>query len=247
MKSPVVYCNCTHATIISEHVKGEILERLSESGTAVEVVSDLCERAARRDAILRRLAAAPTLQIIACHPRAVRWLFAAAGAPLPQDGVEFFNLRLQSAKAILEGLVLPKKAASRRAKPTSRPLLPAKKSGEWIPWFPVIDYDRCKNCRQCLQFCLFGVYAQDAEGKVRVVHPDHCKTGCPACARLCPEAAIIFPKYSEAPIAGDDRLPAKAGAAPPIDFSSLAGMDLKEAMRRREAILRDALRKGGHE
>ena len=246
MKSPIVYCNCTHATIIPERVKGEVLERLRESGTAVEVVSDLCERAARRDAILRRIAAAPTPQIIACHPRAVRWLFAVAGAPLPQDGVEFFNMRMQGAKAILEGLDLPKQAARRRAKPTSRLPLPAKKSGEWIPWFPVIDYDRCKNCLQCLQFCLFGVYAEDAEGKVRVVHPDKCKTGCPACARLCPEAAIIFPKYSEGPIAGDDRLPAKAGAAAPVDFSSLAGLDLKEAMRRREAILR-AHRKGGHE
>ncbi|HEX8311367.1 MAG TPA: ferredoxin family protein, partial [Chthoniobacteraceae bacterium] len=30
--------------------------------------------------------------------------------------------------------------------------------GQWKPWFPVIDYDRCTNCMQCLSFCLFGVY-----------------------------------------------------------------------------------------
>src|SRR5437764_15133530 len=25
----------------------------------------------------------------------------------------------------------------------------APKHGEWKPWFPVIDYDRCTNCMQC--------------------------------------------------------------------------------------------------
>ena len=35
--------------------------------------------------------------------------------------------------------------------------------GGWKPWFPVIDYDRCTNCMQCLSFCLFGVYGVDAE------------------------------------------------------------------------------------
>src|SRR5690349_15887991 len=36
--------------------------------------------------------------------------------------------------------------------------------GGWKPWFPVIDYDRCTNCMQCLSFCLFGVYGADREG-----------------------------------------------------------------------------------
>ncbi|MEM9803556.1 MAG: hypothetical protein AAGA20_24785, partial [Planctomycetota bacterium] len=31
--------------------------------------------------------------------------------------------------------------------------------GAWTPWFPVIDYDRCTNCMQCLSFCLFDVYS----------------------------------------------------------------------------------------
>src|SRR5687767_1981373 len=30
--------------------------------------------------------------------------------------------------------------------------------GAWKPWFPVIDYQRCTNCMQCLSFCLFEVY-----------------------------------------------------------------------------------------
>ncbi len=60
-------------------------------------------------------------------------------------------------------------------------------------WYPVIDYERCVNCRQCHEFCLFGVYAIDEPGQVQVVQPDKCKPGCPACSRLCPQGAILFP------------------------------------------------------
>ena len=38
------------------------------------------------------------------------------------------------------------------------PQVGAEAPGAWKPWFPVIDYDRCTNCMQCLSFCLFDVY-----------------------------------------------------------------------------------------
>jgi NAD-dependent dihydropyrimidine dehydrogenase PreA subunit len=63
-------------------------------------------------------------------------------------------------------------------------------------WYPVMDGDRCTACRHCLQFCLFGVYDLDAEGRVTVANPDACKPGCPACSRICPQGAIIFPLYA---------------------------------------------------
>ena len=70
-------------------------------------------------------------------------------------------------------------------------------------WYPLIDQSRCVNCHHCLQFCLFGVYELDAEGKVCATNPDSCKPGCPACSRICPEGAIIFPLYERDPaIAG---------------------------------------------
>ncbi len=70
-------------------------------------------------------------------------------------------------------------------------------------WYPVIDRDRCVNCRQCVDFCLFGVYSADGDGSVQVENPDSCKNGCPACSRICPQSAIIFPHYeSDANIAG---------------------------------------------
>jgi Pyruvate/2-oxoacid:ferredoxin oxidoreductase delta subunit len=52
----------------------------------------------------------------------------------------------------------------------------AVKHGEWKPWFPVIDYDRCTNCMQCLSFCLFGVYGVDERQKIQVQNNDNCKT-----------------------------------------------------------------------
>ena len=80
-------------------------------------------------------------------------------------------------------------------------------AGSWVPWYPVIDYDRCVNCGRCAEFCLFGVYGEDDEGAVRVERPSRCKTNCPACARTCPEVAIIFPKHAEGPISGAEVRP----------------------------------------
>jgi Pyruvate/2-oxoacid:ferredoxin oxidoreductase delta subunit len=68
-------------------------------------------------------------------------------------------------------------------------------------WYPVLDRTRCTSCAHCLQFCLFGVYETNA-GQVVAVRPDNCKDGCPACARVCPEGAIMFPLSDEPAIAG---------------------------------------------
>jgi Pyruvate/2-oxoacid:ferredoxin oxidoreductase delta subunit len=110
----------------------------------------------------------------------------------------------------------------------------AAKHGEWKPWFPVIDYDRCTNCMQCLSFCLFGVYGVDEAGKIQAQNHDNCKTNCPACSRVCPEAAIMFPKYKSGPINGDvvsaDDLQREKMK---IDISALLGGDVYSMLRER--------------
>jgi len=69
-------------------------------------------------------------------------------------------------------------------------------------WYPVVDYSRCSSCGQCMEFCLFGVYSE-VEDRVVATSPDNCKPGCPACARVCPQGAIMFPHYEDDPaIAG---------------------------------------------
>jgi len=110
----------------------------------------------------------------------------------------------------------------------------AAKHGEWKPWFPVIDYDRCTNCMQCLSFCLFGVYGVDEQHRIQVQNNDNCKTNCPACSRVCPEAAIMFPKYKAGPINGDVVSNADLQREKmKIDISALLGGDVYAMLRER--------------
>jgi NAD-dependent dihydropyrimidine dehydrogenase PreA subunit len=110
------------------------------------------------------------------------------------------------------------------------------KPGAWKPWFPVIDYERCTNCMQCLSFCLFDVYGVSTGGKIQVRNETNCKTDCPACSRVCPEVAILFPKYRHGPINGDvisaDDLRREAMK---VDISALLGGDIYQALRDRSA------------
>jgi NAD-dependent dihydropyrimidine dehydrogenase PreA subunit len=87
-------------------------------------------------------------------------------------------------------------------------------------WYPVIDYSRCTNCMECIDFCLFGVYGVDGVETILVEQPDNCRKGCPACSRVCPENAIIFPQHKTPAIAG---APVVAGASLKIDLSQLFG------------------------
>ncbi|MCU0721116.1 MAG: ferredoxin family protein, partial [Pirellula sp.] len=87
-------------------------------------------------------------------------------------------------------------------------------------WYPVIDYSRCTNCMECIDFCLFGVYGVDKAETILVEQPDNCRKGCPACSRVCPENAIIFPQHKTPAIAG---APVEAGSAFKIDLSKLFG------------------------
>jgi Pyruvate/2-oxoacid:ferredoxin oxidoreductase delta subunit len=115
----------------------------------------------------------------------------------------------------------------------------ARKLEAWKPWFPVIDYDRCTNCMQCLTFCLFDVYGVDANDKLTVQNQSNCKTDCPACSRVCPEVAILFPKYKKGPINGDVvRQEDVQREAMKIDISALLGGDLYASLKTRSSEAR---------
>ena len=107
-------------------------------------------------------------------------------------------------------------------------------------WYPVIDYSRCTNCMECVDFCLFGVYGVDDAGGVLVEQQDSCKKGCPACSRVCPANAIVFPGHKTPAIAGAD---GEVGNLK-IDLSRLFGAaegdPLKQAAAERDVhLLRD--------
>ncbi len=87
-------------------------------------------------------------------------------------------------------------------------------------WYPVIDYSRCTNCMECIDFCLFGVYGVDLLDRILVEQEDNCKKGCPACSRVCPANAIVFPEHKTPGIAGAEGGPAEDFK---IDLSKLFG------------------------
>ena len=118
--------------------------------------------------------------------------------------------------------------------PATLPTVPPVQA--WKPWFPVIDYSRCTNCMQCLSFCLFDVYGVSADRKIQVQNQSNCKTDCPACSRVCPAVAIMFPKYRHGPINGeevtDDDVRREAMK---VDISALLGGDIYSMLRDRSA------------
>ena len=228
-KSPLIlYCRCAYSQIIPDEVKCAVLNALTEAGVEFEAVPDLCELAARHDPVLGRWANADAIKVIACFPRAVKWLFHAGGAPLQGGRVEFLNMRTDSIESILDSLSECEGSATEHRDSD------LDKTDVWVPRLPVIDYERCANCKQCLNFCLFGVYGLSQQEQVEVQKPANCKTNCPACARVCPQKAIIFPKYTESPFNGDqvkedDGEGAEAGAK----LSELLGGDIHDVLRHR--------------
>ncbi len=232
----ILFCHCAHARIIPEERKSLILAGLTARGVPYRSIPDLCGLAAGKAPVLADLARRPGLMIIACHARAVRWLFHHAGAPLQPGRCEVLNMRVQDADDILARLPAG-------MQDQAQPVPEADPDKDWIPWFPVIDYDRCTNCRQCLEFCLFGVYESDADGKVKVTNPRGCKTHCPACARICPQAAIIFPKVEDAPINGaevTDETLVRAQAR--INMDEVLGDNVYAALAKRRAKRRALLK-----
>ena len=127
MSAPrILYCHCTHAQVVPREVKEAVLKKLCDSGVSFEAVADLCEMSARQDSALKRLAEGGCIKIAACYPRAVKWLFHTANAPLPLGGTEVLNMRVQSADevaaALFEPELKPNLPAGKETKPSTAEL-----------------------------------------------------------------------------------------------------------------------------
>ncbi len=101
----IIYCHCAYAQVVPADVKQEVLQTLSASDVSFEGVADLCEMAARRDPWLQEVAKDGQVRIAACYPRAVKWLFSSAGAPLPDRGIEILNMRTDTAPEVAARLL----------------------------------------------------------------------------------------------------------------------------------------------
>lgn len=123
--APILYCHCAFAKVIKPEVKQAVLGALVADGRPFEAVPDLCELAARKDPRLAELAAAANtserpLRIAACFPRAVRWLFAAAGSELPET-VAVHNMRETPADELSAQLLAEEDAAPAEPAPSEDP------------------------------------------------------------------------------------------------------------------------------
>lgn len=101
----ILYCHCAYAKVVPVETKAAVLEGLVQAGVEFDAVPDLCEMAARSDPRLRDLSAEGSLQIAACYPRAVKWLFASAGASLDRPAVQILNMRTEPPGRVLAGLL----------------------------------------------------------------------------------------------------------------------------------------------
>jgi NAD-dependent dihydropyrimidine dehydrogenase PreA subunit len=69
-----------------------------------------------------------------------------------------------------------------------------------IPWGPTINYEKCVNCRKCVDYCELGVYEfEENQGKKRpiVKNPNSCVVLCTGCEEICPASAITHPSKRE--------------------------------------------------
>lgn len=184
-----IVCRCARDGKLPSAAADALCTDLTDKGVTFTEVDDLCALVAGQGEDLRSLfAGVESARIFACRPRAVRWLLHRGGVDLPELQVH----------SLLDPVNLPEPlpAAGEAKKLATDP--------DTNPWGPAIDYDRCTNCAKCLNFCLFGVYGKSLDGQVQVEKPQYCKDKCPACARVCPTSAIIFPKITETPFDGSE-------------------------------------------
>jgi NAD-dependent dihydropyrimidine dehydrogenase PreA subunit len=254
IKNLVVFCKCQSRKDAPEWIK---TARYLEGREDIPSVSltDLCGWCALSpQRFINLISQASTVLIIACHPRAVKLLLQQAGiADLKK--IKFFNLLDNSHEKLFSDHKDFRDLPFRPGKKSENKKYLAGMEQElvsgdhinadplWPAWYPVIDPDRCNACGQCADFCLFGVY-QKTKDKVTVINPQGCKNNCPACARICPRIAIVFPKYATGgPIGGSDSIDETLELQrQQQDSASILGNDIYQALEQRKMKRRSVIR-----
>lgn len=69
-----------------------------------------------------------------------------------------------------------------------------------IPWYPIIDYEKCITCGKCVEFChnrAFDFEEKDGKKRTVVKNPYNCVVFCRGCEEICPAGAISHPSEEE--------------------------------------------------
>lgn len=196
----IVICACASRSFISKVQVAELVATLQQAGYNVTIEADLCETAETDPARMRELVAGNI--IMGCYTRALRALADRADCSATKN----INIRGRRVEQVLKELNLDDAMNHDEEWQARRDATLAEINAFTVKvatdaWYPILDYERCVDCGKCHDFCLFGVYSIE-DGKVKVAQPQNCKNNCPACSRVCPAEAVIFPKYERSPING---------------------------------------------
>ena len=238
MSRKVILCNCG-AKLLEPSRSAAIAEYLKQTGHPFVEMSDLCGTSVDRKIETRgQLLSADQILIIACYPRAVKLLLENCGIDHLALNCNFINFRELSDAQIFVGIDSFIAGNADQGNPAA-----LQGNSGWPAWFPLIDYSRCNACGQCADFCLFGVY-QKLEGRVVVVNPKECKNNCPACGRICPQTAIVFPKYEHAgAIGGADSIDEiSEQQRQQLDINTILGSNIYQALASRKAKRQSIIR-----
>jgi len=188
-ETSITVCACASRGIMDRSEIIRLVSALKNAGYLVNVIPDLCKTAVSSAEQMIEIA---STAVVACYPRALMSIFHRLGLK-PQ---QVYDIRNNSSEQVLGEMGISQPVFSPEQ---PFPEFPSDEGQE--AWNPVIDKERCTECGKCHDFCLFGVYSID-KGIVSVTQPQNCKNNCPACARVCPLKAIIFPKYEKSPFNG---------------------------------------------
>ena len=65
---------------------------------------------------------------------------------------------------------------------------------ERVPWYPMVDAEKCIGCKKCYEFCSHKVYVwNETNSRPVVAQPFQCVVGCSNCSHQCEQQAITFP------------------------------------------------------
>lgn len=194
----VTICACASRSFIDKDKVAEVAATLMQEGYDVNLEPDLCRKIMNASPDIREIAAGA---IVACYTRAVQSLLDWKGL----EAGQIIDIRNNKTAEVLSQLDNSISFSSEQDFPG---LDAIRQEVHGFPiengtdaWYPVLDKARCIECGKCHDFCLFGVYTVENK-QVSVVKPQNCKNNCPACARMCPSKAVIFPKYEKSPING---------------------------------------------
>jgi len=192
MSKQIFICGCEKDGKIEKESVQKLIETLEEKNIGFTYIEDMCGTILKNPDDLESLYTAEDAVVFGCQARAMQHLVDNTGRRNEELATEYLHIDDEKEELI-----------SSLESGTGEPLK-IKYSDDWKPWYPVIDYERCNGCRKCLNFCLFSVYSVEDDGSVVVSASANCKDMCPACARVCPQNAIIFPKHAESPIDGGE-------------------------------------------